>query len=103
MMARSVYAIEDWKFCPNCGNGLVGEPIPEEEREHFGGKTTFTRLVSVNDRQLDRQIGYCCPFCWKQWNEHGVNLATMPGVEKRASVLFHNDARPRKTPHNGLT
>lgn len=53
--------------CPLCGADLTGPPIPEKDREAFGGKTHFSRRISVYDRNLDRPTHHCCPDCGGEW------------------------------------
>jgi len=59
------------KACPHCKANLVGDPIPEHDRESFGNKTHFRRIIAVVDRDLDRCIHHQCPDCGKVIpNEH---------------------------------
>lgn len=52
--------------CPKCGASWVGEPIPENQRELFGGKTHFSRRINVYDRGKDRTVALRCPDCGDQ-------------------------------------
>lgn len=49
--------------CPKCGVSLLGDPIPEASREHFGGKTHFRRQVGIYSREQDRTVAWRCPDC----------------------------------------
>jgi hypothetical protein len=49
--------------CPNCKANLVGEPIPEESREAYGGKTHFRRVIGLYSRERDRTVAWRCPDC----------------------------------------
>lgn len=49
--------------CPKCWSDWIGASIPEKDREAFGGKTNFIRLIAIYDRGLDRTVGFRCPDC----------------------------------------
>jgi predicted RNA-binding Zn-ribbon protein involved in translation (DUF1610 family) len=49
--------------CPNCGVSLIGPPIPEEHREHYGGATNFRREIGHYDIERDRTVSLSCPDC----------------------------------------
>ncbi len=53
--------------CPACGASLVGDPIPEDAREHHGGATHYRREIGIYDRSLDRTVAYRCPDCGHEW------------------------------------
>lgn len=53
--------------CPHCHADLTGPSIPAKDREHFGGKTHYSRVVVVIDRLLDRVDRYRCPDCGREW------------------------------------
>jgi hypothetical protein len=53
--------------CPNCKTDLTGEPIPEKDREAFGGATHFDRQIGIYDRRLDRTVAFKCPDCGYEW------------------------------------
>jgi predicted Zn-ribbon and HTH transcriptional regulator len=53
--------------CPHCKTSLIGDPIPEEHREAFGGATHGSRLLSLYDRSKDRTIAFQCPDCKERW------------------------------------
>lgn len=63
---ETVSAMAEIKTCPHCGADFTGGPIRETHREHFGGKTHFSRLIAVSDRELDRCTHYQCPDCGKR-------------------------------------
>jgi hypothetical protein len=52
----------DSTICPHCQANLVGDPIPEEHREDFGGATHFQRQIGI-ERDHDRIEAYQCPDC----------------------------------------
>lgn len=55
-------------MCPNCKHDLQGEPIPEEQRDLFGGHTHFGREVGMEDPNVyDGAIWYGCPDCGHVW------------------------------------
>ena len=47
--------------CPHCQAQLQGEEIPEDQREMFGGKTHFSRLIGISNG--DRVMWFECPEC----------------------------------------
>lgn len=55
--------------CPACGVSLIGEPIPEKDREFFGGETHFGREIGIYDERTDRTVAWECPDCKHQMSE----------------------------------
>jgi hypothetical protein len=53
--------------CPNCDANLVGDPIPEQQRHHFGGKKNFMRTIGLYDDDRDMTIAWRCPDCGHEW------------------------------------
>lgn len=53
--------------CPKCKTDLRGNPIPEEHRQHYGGRTHFLLQTSLYARSKDRTHAFECPFCGHQW------------------------------------
>lgn len=51
--------------CPHCKTSLIGEPIPEKDRHHFGGSTHFRREIAIYDRDRDETTHFRCPDCGK--------------------------------------
>ncbi len=53
------------EHCPLCGADLQGPPIPEQDRQYYGGATHFSRKVGIvgHDR-IDR---WQCPDCKGEW------------------------------------
>lgn len=47
--------------CPHCKATLQDYEIPEDEREMFGGKTHFSRLIGISNG--DSVMWYVCPDC----------------------------------------
>lgn len=52
--------------CPHCGTDLRGEEIPIEDREGYGGKTRFTRLVAMVHVDTRVVTKFFCPDCEKR-------------------------------------
>ena len=49
--------------CPHCQSDLRGAAIPPEHREHYGGKTHYSRAIAVWDGvNVDVQFVQC-PDC----------------------------------------
>ncbi len=53
--------------CPHCGVSLLGNPIPEADREHYGAATHWKREIGIYDMDLDRTVKYRCPDCSGEW------------------------------------
>ena len=53
--------------CPKCHTNLIGDPIPVEDQEVFGGHTHFSRVIGIYDRDRDETVYYKCPDCGYQW------------------------------------
>ncbi len=51
------------RYCKKCGGDWLGEPIPEEYREHYGDSTHFSKRICWYDRDKDRTVSRVCPFC----------------------------------------
>ena len=49
--------------CPYCDTSLIGEPIPEKDRELFGGATHFQRQIGIERRGNDFISAVQCPDC----------------------------------------
>lgn len=49
--------------CPSCGVTWIGEPIPQEERQHYGSRSHFRRQIADYDPYLDCRVGWWCPDC----------------------------------------
>lgn len=59
-----VVSLASSPFCPNCNADLRGDPIPEESREHYGGKTHFRRVIGVEYQGgFDGISEWRCPDC----------------------------------------
>ncbi len=54
--------------CPKCNADLRGEPIPEKDREMFGGHTHFLKVISIYNRDRDRTVKWKCPDCGHEWD-----------------------------------
>lgn len=53
--------------CPSCHAKMQGDPIHEKHREAFGGKTHYSRIISMYDVEEDRTTHYRCPECQFIW------------------------------------
>jgi hypothetical protein len=54
--------------CPKCRANLIGDPIPEEDREVFGGSTHFIRTIGLEDPAIyDGVYAWKCPDCGYEW------------------------------------
>lgn len=51
--------------CPHCKVSLIGEPIPEADREVFGSATHFRREIGIYSLEEDRCVHNQCPDCGK--------------------------------------
>lgn len=55
--------------CPHCGHDLQGDPIPEEDREAFGGHSHFYKAIAVSAQGIgDGALLWGCPECGKTWH-----------------------------------
>lgn len=52
--------------CPHCGVSLLGDPIPDDIKEHYAG-THWKRELGIYDWDKDRTVAYECPDCKKRW------------------------------------
>lgn len=57
------------EHCPHCHASLIGEPIPEEQRQSgcYGNSTHWRREIAIYDRGKDRTVAFECPDCGKRW------------------------------------
>jgi hypothetical protein len=53
--------------CPKCKISLIGAPIPQEDRELFGGASNFRREIGIYDQRKDMTVAYECPDCGFRW------------------------------------
>lgn len=58
--------------CPICGSNWVGETIPEDQRENFGGRTNFSRLHAITVQGTDEIDHYQCPDCENNFSREQV-------------------------------
>lgn len=65
--------------CPHCNISLLGEPIPEEHKEHYSeGSTHFKREIGMEFPELYDGIWYyMCPDCRFIWG--GVRALGLKG------------------------
>lgn len=64
--------INELDNCPQCGSSWIGEEIPEENREDYGGRTHFRRVIGVeywygSPERYDGISEYRCPDCKTRW------------------------------------
>ena len=68
--------------CPHCNADLHGEKIPEKDRELFGDKEYFSRLIGIEDDSYDGISWWVCPECWVVWSRwNGAINTTMKEEE----------------------
>lgn len=58
---------QDTKACPSCGVNWVGPEIPEGSREHYGGRSHFSRILGTYRVEHDRITEWTCPDCRASW------------------------------------
>lgn len=58
---------DDPDGCPLCGVSLLGEPIPEASRHHYGSSTHFRREMGVETDGYDGVLYWVCPDCHGAW------------------------------------
>lgn len=59
--------------CPHCGVSLIGDPIPEKDRHHFGKETHFRREVGIEIwGAYDGILYWQCPDCGGSWHRWPV-------------------------------
>lgn len=54
-------------FCPHCKHNMRYKPVPEQDRQRFGGAEFFMHWIAHvwNDRTRD----FTCPFCGHRLGE----------------------------------
>lgn len=76
--------------CPHCGVSLLGEEIPEADRDtYYGGRTHFRRAIGVEVFSVyDGLLFWKCPDCggsWHRWPEgHPLRAKAAPYVGEAA-------------------
>jgi hypothetical protein len=55
------------EHCPLCDADLQGAPIPEKDRDFYGGHTHFSRMIGNYDTFFDRSVSWSCPDCGGTW------------------------------------
>lgn len=61
------YDIIDETRCPNCQSSLLGDEIPELERENFDGKKHYSRRLVRISTGNKGDLTYICPDCNHEW------------------------------------
>ncbi len=64
--------------CPSCGVNLVGDPIPEAQREFYGAHTHYRREIAITNTSLPR---FQCPDCSAEFDETGMLIKEDPTNE----------------------
>lgn len=55
--------------CPRCRHSMLGESIPQRNRELYGGKTHFSRVIGVEVPGVyDGVLYWKCPDCDHKWH-----------------------------------
>jgi Zn-finger nucleic acid-binding protein len=49
--------------CPKCKGDLKGAPIDKADRESYGNKTHFSRVIGIYSREQDKTVAWRCPDC----------------------------------------
>jgi hypothetical protein len=57
----------DPNACPLNGCSLLGAPIPEESRQHYGTATHFRREIGIETDAYDGMLYFVCPDCHGAW------------------------------------
>lgn len=53
--------------CDGCGADLNGNPIPEDQRHFYGGKTHFSQVIGVEYQgSFDGVSEWRCPHCGRR-------------------------------------
>ena len=53
--------------CPHCGVSLIGDPIPEDQRDkYYGRETHWRREIGIVEH--DRVTKWRCPDCGREWS-----------------------------------
>jgi hypothetical protein len=53
--------------CPACRASMVGDPIPEESRASFGGKSHFSLWIGIEEPAGERLYAIQCPCCGREF------------------------------------
>lgn len=81
--------------CPHCQANLQAEEIPLKDREAFGDKTHFKRLIGINIQgHYDGVAEWMCPDCGARWPRLGIRL-TAEMQDAIAGDLARANAGPR--------
>jgi len=83
--------MHDIETCPHCNADLRDGKIPEKDRELFGGKEYFYKLIGIEDDSYDGITWWCCPECWTVWNRWSGEINdTMKDEEWFDSMKEHH-------------
>ena len=53
--------------CPACAADWQASEIPPEQRQHYGNRTHYSRVVGVEVQGYDGVSFWECPDCCVQW------------------------------------
>lgn len=61
-------------YCPHCGVSLIGEPIPENIRQHYSPPYYWKREIGIEDPEVyDGIMEWKCPDCEGIWSVNDEN------------------------------
>lgn len=76
------------RFCPKCKVSLLGEPIPDDIKENYGG-THYKREIGIDGGYMgiyDGIVAYQCPDC-KECFPRGLSSWALEMFEKYKEAL----------------
>lgn len=81
-------AHHECETCPGCGSSMQAEPIPEEHRHNYGGKTHFSRVIGVEIPGVyDGVLYWLCPACSHRWHRFPVGHALRVQAERYVEAV----------------
>lgn len=76
--------------CPKCNVTLIGDPIPEKDREFFGNSTHFRREIGMEYPEFyDGTVEWRCPDCKHLWNAFSGKLGE--GFARKLAIYKKNE------------
>lgn len=74
--------------CPHCGVSLIGDPIPDDIKEHYAG-THWRREIGIEDpEKYDGTWEWLCPDCDGRWpSEAQIRITTQKVMKDQNKVL----------------
>lgn len=76
------------RFCPHCKASLVGDPIPDNIKQHYDG-THWKREIGIDGGRMgiyDGVVAYQCPDC-KEYFPRGAATWAMEMFNKFLKVM----------------